>query len=170
MIKPILVNIFRFVFLVLLQVFFLPNLSIYHLAVPFLYVLFIILLPVDISSFMLFILSFLMGFTVDAFSNTLGLNTSACVFMAFCRISILKVMIPKGNEFLPEPSIKNFGFNWFLTYSAILVVLHHLFLFNVEYFRLSEFFATSMKAIISSVYTLILIILSQYLFGSRKVR
>src|SRR2546428_1085019 len=135
MIKPLLVNFFRFVFLVLLQVFFLPNLSVYNLAIPFLYVLFILLLPIDIAPFLLYVLSFLMGFTIDAFSNTLGLHSAACIFIAFCRINVLKVMVPKGNEFFPEPSIKNFGFKWFITYCSILVLLHHLFLFNVEYFR-----------------------------------
>ncbi|MCO4291774.1 rod shape-determining protein MreD [Solitalea sp. MAHUQ-68] len=168
MIRLIAANVFRFIFLVLFQVFFLPNLSLYNIAVPYLYVMFIILLPVNIDAFWVFVLSFLLGISIDAFSNTLGLHTAACVLMAFCRGGILSIMIPKGGEFLPEPTIRNYGFRWFFTYSAILVVIHHVFLLNIEYFRLSEFLTATSKAIISSAYTLTLIIISQYLFGSRR--
>lgn len=167
MIRIITVNVLRFIFLVIFQVFFLTNLSFYNIAVPYLYVLFILLLPVSLPTFWVFVLSFVLGFSIDAFSNTIGLHTSACVLMAFCRVGLLSVMIPKGGEFLPEPTIKNYGFKWFFTYSAILVVIHHIFLLNIEYFRFSEFFNATYKALISSVYTLILIIISQYLFGRR---
>ncbi|POY38501.1 rod shape-determining protein MreD [Solitalea longa] len=168
MIRLITANVFRFIFLVLFQVFFLPNLSLYNIAVPYIYVMFIILLPVNLDNFWIFLLSFLIGLSIDAFSNTIGLHTAACVLMAFCRIGILAIMIPKGGEFFPEPTIRNYGFRWFFTYSAILVVIHHVFLLNIEYFRISEFLMATYKAIISSAYTLTLIIISQYLFGSRK--
>ncbi|UKJ08680.1 rod shape-determining protein MreD [Solitalea lacus] len=168
MIRLIAANIFRFIFLVIFQVFFLTNLSLYNIAVPYLYILFIILLPVSMPTFWVFLLSFALGFSVDVFSNTIGLHASACVLTAFCRIGLLTVMIPKGGEFLPEPTIRNYSFKWFFTYSAIMVIIHHVFLLNIEYFRISEFISATTKALISSIYTLTLIIISQYLFGSKR--
>ncbi len=171
MIKLILINLIRFAFLILFQVLFLKNLSLYSLAVPYLYVLFILLLPLELPAWALFILAFSLGISVDIFSNSLGVHASACVFMAFGRILLLKVFTPKGGyEGETNPSLENMGLRWFFTYTTILVILHHLFLFNIEVFRVNEFFLTLTRALLSSIFTISLIMLSQYLFIQNRSR
>jgi hypothetical protein len=104
--------------------------------------------------------------------DTMGMNAAASVFVAFCRPLLLKVMAPRdGYEPETSPSIKDMGFQWFLTYSAILVFLHHLVLFSIESGRLNEIFFILLKVIISFILSITLIIIIQYLFaGSSRQR
>ncbi|HMT30864.1 MAG TPA: rod shape-determining protein MreD, partial [Bacteroidia bacterium] len=57
------------------------------------------------------------------------------------------------------------GFTWFLIYAASLTLIHHSVLFYIEVFRFSEFFSTFLRVILSSLATLVVIMISQYLFG-----
>ncbi|HBF88291.1 MAG TPA: rod shape-determining protein MreD [Bacteroidales bacterium] len=157
-------NIFRFIGLVLLQVFILNNIQFSGYFNPFLYTLFILLLPFEIPTWFLLILSFILGVTVDVFSNTLGLHTAATVFMGFLRPYVLKVLSPRdGYEPGTLPKIGNFGLSWFLKYSIALVFAHHFMLFFLEVFGFDNFFSTIFRIIASSIFTISLIILSQYI-------
>lgn len=78
-------------------------------------------------------------------------------------------MAPRDG-FEPETNlgIYKMGFNWFLTYTSILVAVHHLFYFYTEVFRFTEFFITLFKALLNTIVTVIIIILGQYLFSNDK--
>lgn len=70
-----------FVSLVLVQVLILNNIQFSGFVNPYVYVLFILLLPFTIPGYLLLGLSFLMGISIDIFSNTLGLHAAASVFL-----------------------------------------------------------------------------------------
>lgn len=169
--RVLIINLIRFVVLVLLQVFLLKNISLYNLSVPYLYILFILLLPFETPNLLLFVLAFLLGLTIDAFYDTPGLHAASCVVMAFVRVLFISITVQKdGFDNEPEPTLGNMGFRWFFTYSAILILFHHFFLFNLEVFRLSEIVFTLLRFLSSSVFTLFLILLSSFLFYRRKER
>ena len=156
-------NIIRFILLILLQIFIFNNIQFNGYINPYFYILFIILLPFETPGWILLILSFLLGFTIDIFSQTLGIHASACVFMAFFRPTVLRMLTPRDEyEIGTFPRIYYYGFRWFLKYTAALVFIHHLFLFYIEIFTLSDFFLTLLRAILSSIFSISLIILSQY--------
>ncbi|RRN76776.1 rod shape-determining protein MreD, partial [Pseudoxanthomonas sp. SGD-10] len=64
-------NVLRFIILIFVQVFLLKNMVFYNLNVPFLYILFILLLPFQTPNWLLFTLSFLLGLIIDLFNDTL---------------------------------------------------------------------------------------------------
>jgi rod shape-determining protein MreD len=162
-------NIFRFIILVLVQVLIIKNLELGRFINPFIYVLFIIVLPFETPKWLLLISAFVLGITIDMFYDTAGMHAAACVAVAYIRPGILKLFSPRdGYEIGTQPTIQYLGVPWFLSYSAILVVLHHFILFYIEIFRFSEFFSTLLRVIISSVFTLLLVVLSQYLFNRKK--
>lgn len=162
----------RFVVLVLLQIVVLNNIQLSGFINPYLYVLFILMMPIKIPRLPMILLSFLCGFSIDIFSNTLGMHSAACVFMAFSRPGVLRLIAPReGYEAEAVPSVKDMSFNWFLLYASVLILLHHLFLFYTEVFRLSEFFSTLARVFASFLTTLALVIMTQFLFAkSRKER
>ncbi|MFH2142378.1 MAG: rod shape-determining protein MreD [Bacteroidota bacterium] len=169
MIKLVWQNIIRFIFLILLQVLILNNIQFSGFINPYLYVLFILLLPIELSNWIVLFIGLLTGLCVDVFSNTLGIHASATVFISFLRPFILGIISPReGYEPGTLPNISHNGLKWFVKYIVILVVAHHLFLFFVEAFRFSDFFRTFSRAIISSVFTLILILFTQMLLIRRK--
>lgn len=162
-------NIIRFIFLVLFQVFILNNINLGGYINPYFYVFFILLLPFETPKWLLLMSSFLLGLSVDMFSDTAGLNAAACVFMAFCRPYILGV-VSSRQEYEPgiQPIIRDLGFNWFFSYALILVSIHHLLLFYLEVFSFSEFFHTFLRTFLSIAFTMLLLILSQYILYRPK--
>lgn len=162
--------IFRFFVLIGLQVLILNNVQLSGFINPYLYVLFILLLPVKFPKALVLILGFISGLTVDMFTNTMGIHAAATTAMAFIRPYILKMFSPRdGYEAEAVPNIKDFGLNWFLVYVTILVLFHHIILFYIEVFRLGDFFLTLTRALLSSVLTLLLIFITQFLFGKAKL-
>jgi rod shape-determining protein MreD len=159
----------RFVILVLLQVIVLNHVNFSGYLNPYLYVLFILILPFETPGWVLLITSFLIGYSVDIFSNTQGMNAAASVFMGFCRPLVIR-MVTTQREFEQnmQPGIRDMGFRWFLSYSLLLIFLHHLVLFYLEAFSFNQFFSTLFRATLSALFTLALVILSQYLFLMKK--
>lgn len=171
MINDILKNLFRYIVLVLVQVVILNNIQLGGFINPYLYVLFILMLPFDTPVGLVMALSFAMGLTIDMFLNTVGMHAAACVFMGYSRLSVLKLFAPReGFESAVEPSFQNLGYKSYISYAAVMVVLHHLVLFYVEVFRFSEFFQTFFRVILSSIFSLFLIIISQLLLYKSKTK
>lgn len=169
--KIIFVNLFRFIALVFIQVFLLKNAGYYNLATPFVYILFILLLPFSIPNALLFLLAFVTGLTVDAFYNTPGINAAACTLLAFVRILFISVTVQKeGFDNEPDPSLSNMGFRWFLFYAVLLTFFHHLMLFLLETFSLYEIHYTLIRVIFSSLLTVFLMIVCEFIFFRKKER
>lgn len=169
--RTILINIIRFLVLVFLQVFLLKNITLYNVSTPYLYILFILLLPFETPNVVLFALSFILGLTIDAFYDTPGLHAASCVLLAFVRILFISITVQKeGFDNEPEPTLSIMGFRWFFTYALILTLFHHFFLFNLEVFRFSEIPYTLSRFVLSSIFTVFLMLLTGFLFFRRKER
>jgi rod shape-determining protein MreD len=168
MIKVLPRNIVRIVVLVLFQVFILNNIQLSGFINPYFYVLFILLLPFETPGWLLLSLGFTLGLTIDLFANTPGLHASATVFMAFLRPLVLDYFAPRDG-YVPStfPRIYYYGFGWFFQYSAILILAHHFFLFYMEVFRLGDFSHTLLRVILSTLFTLFMVVLSQYFIYRR---
>ena len=165
----ILKNIIRFIVLVLIQVFVLNNIRLNGYVNPYLYVLFILLLPFETPGWLLLTSAFLLGLTIDLFAHTPGMHVAAAVFMAFCRPGIIRLISgSKGIEQGLKPGIKDMGFRWFFFYSLILIFLHHLVFFYLEVFRFNEFLQTLYRVVISTLASLVLVFLVEYLFIRQK--
>ena len=171
MIGQVTSNIFRFIILVLFQVLILDNIEAGGYLNPFLYILFILMLPFETPDWLVLLLGFFIGLTIDMFTDTLGMHTSASVFAAFIRKFILRIIAPRdGYEASFKPTFRQMGFSWFLAYASILIFAHHFMLFFLEIFRLSDFFFTFLKVIFSSVFTLLLVFVAQMLFQTPRDR
>ncbi len=165
MIKLLPRYILSFVLLVFLQVFILNNIQFSGYINPYIYVLLILVVPFETPKWFLLIIAFALGLTIDLFSSTVGMHSSATVVMAFFRPYVLKIISPRdGYESETLPQLRYYGASWFIRYSVILVLIHHLFLFYIEVFRFTYFFATFARAILSSIFTIILVLISQYFY------
>ena len=169
--RAIVNNTLRFIVLLATQVFLLKNTGYYNLSVPYLYILFILLLPFNIPNGLLFLLAFISGITVDVFYDTLGLHALACSVMAFVRIVYISITVQRdGFDNEPEPRLGIMGFRWFVFYAVILTFFHHLVLFTFEAFRMSEFGFTIIRVLLSALLSTILILVAEFVFYRKKVR
>lgn len=161
--------IIGFFILIFTQAVILNHLDLGGYINPYLYILFLLVLPFETPKWLLLVLGFLLGITLDAFTDTLGIHASACVFLAAIRPRFLKLLAPRdGYEIGQTPSIQSMGLNWFIKYAAILTLLHHFWLFTIEGFRLNLFFLNFGRTILSSIFTVLLMILVQYLTHKSK--
>lgn len=152
-----------FVLLVLLQVLLLDNIQFSGYVNPYVYLMFILLLPIEIPSWLLLILSFATGLIIDFFTGSPGMHTSATVFAGFIRPYALRIIAPRdGYESGLDPSMVNYGFRWFFTYTLLMVLIHHTALFYLEVFRFAEFFRTMLRVLLSSLFSITFILLIEY--------
>lgn len=171
MIVNILQHTVRFVLLVLLQVVVLNHIQWNGYINPYIYILFILLLPVDVPKGLLLVLGFVIGITIDMFSDTGGLHAAATVALCFVRPGLLKFIAPRDDYDVEIPvAPQTLGFKWFLTYLLLATSLHHLVLFYLEIFRFDEFFVTFLKSLFNVLISVSLMLLLQYLFGRSASR
>jgi hypothetical protein len=159
------INILRFFLLVILQTFIFNKINLGGYLNPMVYVLFILLLPFEISGFLLLVLAFIMGLSIDIFVGSIGLHTGATVFMAFLRpISLKFISSNREYETGITPGINDLGYLWFVKYTVFLVFSHHLFFFFMEAFSFSEFAATINRILLSTGLSVAIIIFLNIMF------
>lgn len=162
-------NSIRFLFLIFFQLFILNRINFLGHINPFLYVLFIMSLPLNTPKWLLLLLGFFTGFVIDVFSDSIGLHIAATVLLAYLRPLIISILgLKQDMDLNLSPSIKIFGFRVYFFYASVLVIVHHFVLFYLEIFRFQDFFYTFYRALASSIFTLTLILIAQYLFMEKK--
>ena len=167
-------NILRFCIIVLLQVLILNKITLrwwsdpggFPVFIPFIYPLFLLLMPFETPVWLLLIAGFVLGTTVDSFSNTAGMHACATVLIAYLRTNVLSALLPRNlSEYEGlQPSIKNMGWMPFLVYSGFLLILHHLLFFSVELWNLSNLGHLLLKTVASAVTSMLFIIAYLLLF------
>jgi rod shape-determining protein MreD len=152
-----------FILLILLQVILFNNIQFSGYVNPYVYIMFILLLPVEIPSWLLLILSFLTGLTIDFFSGSPGMHSSATLLAGFVRPAILRIVSPRdGYNPGSDPSMMTYGFTWFFSYTLLIVLVHHTTLFYLEVFRFADFFRTFLRVLLSSFFSITFILLIEY--------
>lgn len=163
------INIIRFLLLIPVQILILNNINFGGYINPYLYVYFILLLPFEIPGWLLLFSAFAMGYGIDLFSHTPGLHAASTLLMAFFRPLVLRsVGSRREYESGMQPGIRDLGFVWFFTYSIILIFIHHFAFFFLEIFRFSNFLDTLERIIYSTFFTLVFVIIAQYLFWRKS--
>ena len=161
-------NIVRFIIVIIFQILVMDNVMINGYMVPYIYLLFILLMPFETPRWIVLLSGFLLGLGIDLFEHTLGMHTAATVLIAFVRPYILNLLSPRdGYEPETFPRIHFYGFAWFLKYTLLMVLVHHLALFYLEVFQLQNFLSTLLRVILSSALSASTIVLSQF-FVFRK--
>lgn len=158
--------VFLFVILLSVQVLVLNHARFNGYVNPYMYVLFVLLLPIDIRGWLLLIVAFFTGLVVDLFMDTMGMHAAATVFLAFLRPAVIKLITVRYDfESGTIPGIANLGFRWILTYSLLLIFSHHFLLFFVEIFRFDEFWDTIRRIVFSTAFSLLFVVLGFFVVG-----
>ncbi|MDT0293131.1 rod shape-determining protein MreD [Mesonia ostreae] len=165
--KFLISNIARFVILVLLQVLILSNINFLGYINPYLYVFFILLLPLNLSQYKVIFFSFLIGLTIDTFEDSGGIHAAASVLIAYLRPSFLRFSFGISYEhqtvkFHQTPFAQRFS------YISLLVFIHHLVLFSLEIFDVNFIVLLLKKTLFSSLFTILLILIVTGLFQQNK--
>ncbi len=152
-----------FISLVLIQVLIFNQVQFSGFFNPYIYILFIILLPLSTPRYAILILAFLLGLIIDIFSNSLGVHSAATVFIAYVRPLVIRLISNREDDRSDYPGLNQNKLGWFINYALIMVLLHHTLLFYLEVYTFANFFNTLYRVILSSLFSVIVIVLSQFL-------
>lgn len=150
-----------FVILVLVQVLILNQIQVSGYINPYIYLLFVMLFPMNSPRSVLLPVAFILGLTIDIFTNSLGIHAAATTFVAYVRPFVIRAISSHEEDRSDEPVMKQNGFGWFLYYTVIMVLLHHTILFFLEVFSFSDILQTFYRIIVSSLFSIFIIVLSQ---------
>ncbi len=142
-------------FLFLLQIVIVDSIFLGWYFTPYIYIVFFLFLPLNISRNLLLTLSFLMGLWVDFFMQSLGFHALALLVMNFIRPLILRRFEPsEGYQAGALAQSKRYNFIWFFLYASSSIIVFHAVLLIAEKSALTGWVDIGGKILFSSLITL----------------
>ena len=154
-----------FFFVIFLQIFILNNIQFSGYINPYYYIIFVLTIPHKTNKVSNLILSFLIGFTIDVFSNTYGAHAFACVLISYLKIIWTNRFYNKDSEEMLE--ITKLSFQKFVVISTMFIATHHFTIFLLERFSFLAIWEILGATIKTTIFTLILFIIHKTL-SSKK--
>ncbi|WP_405250894.1 rod shape-determining protein MreD [Dokdonia sp. Asnod3-C12] len=161
------VNIARFVGLMIVQIYIFNNVNLFGYINPYPYVLFLLVFPFTANRALYIFIAFLTGLTMDMFGNSGGVHAAACLFLAYLRPVALRFSFGVSYEYNAIKLSKVSFYERFI-FISIMVLIHHLVLFLLEVFNISNILYTLNKTLVTSIFTIILCLTFNILFSSRN--
>ena len=161
----VLSNILRFVIVLVLQVFICNYIHLFGFITPALYILALLLLPLELPKSVQYLIGFCSGLFVDLFTHTLGVHSAACTILMFLRPLIVKVLNGrKTNESVerPIPSVKDF--NWLLFFVGSLSFVHAFLVVMFETMSFQNFGHSLLAIVANTIMTTFVILCTEYIF------
>lgn len=157
--------VFLFLFLALLQVLILNNIRFLGFINPYLYISFIFFFPLKNNRFPILFFAFLLGLTIDLFSDSGGIHALATVFIAYIRLFFVSIIFKKTELDYLLFNIWLEPFGKVFNYVVSLTVIHHFILFSLENFSMHNITNVILNTVFSSIFTLFLFFLGSMIFN-----
>lgn len=163
-------TVIRFLALVAIQILVMNKVQFNGYLNPYIYILFILLLPLRTSQPGMIIAGFLLGIAIDFYSGMMGIHTAATLFISYFRSRIMKVVIGITEEdFVSVPGLKTLGSFRFIYYAGVMTLIHHLILFYLEVFTFQHSADTLIRVLANTVVSLLFMVIAMILFERRKL-
>ncbi len=159
------------IIMVLLQALIFNKISLFGVAVPVVFIYVIIKLPINISALWLLTISFLLGLSVDIFSDTYGMHALACTIVSFIRPKIFSLYVSYSNDYASEaPSLRSLGTWLYVRYSLTFIALYCVVLYLIESMSLFDLPYLILRIVGSTLLTFVLILSIDSLVNRREKR
>ena len=165
--NTVVTTILNFIGLVLLQVTICSNVNFLGDLNPYVYVIFIFLYPIKNNRLLFISLSFLIGLSIDIFSDSGGVHAAASVTIAYIRPLFLKFSFGAAYDY-QAIKFRTINFTQRTVYFFMLIVIHHFILFSLVVFDKSEMVLILKQTLYSSIFSLIICLLLTSLFNKKE--
>lgn len=170
MINQIPINFLRLFLLLLAQVLVFSNINFSSFINPYVFPLFILLLPFETPRWLLMLLGFFSGLALDLFLGSTGMHAAAGLLIGYLRPFLISIITPKGTEFEISPNVYSQGLTWFIVYLGFASTVYLGFYFLMEAATFFNPFFLFLKVILSVVFSVAFMLIFLYLFSSKKKR
>ena len=150
------------------QVFVLNNLSISPLVAPMVYIVLLLMMPIESSQWKMFGVGLLLALAMDVTMGTAGLNVIVTLPIALLRRPMLYSFAGLSPMSKEEgiPTLKRLGVR-FHRYFIIMVVLHSVLFYFVEWLSFDNFGTLLLRIFCSTLASLVLDYIIVMLFMKR---
>ncbi len=167
--KTILQFVVLFIVMLLAQVTIFNHIVLFNVAMPIVFIYFIIRLPITLNINWVLTLAFILGFSVDIFSDTQGMNALACTILAAIRKFIFRLYFPREDDLtIPIPSIRSLGMGIYIKYLFSIVLAYCAFIYIIEAFTFFNPLQLILRIISSTAITFLLLLGIDSLMLSRR--
>lgn len=157
-------QILFFLFLLFLQVLVLNNINFLGHINPYLYISFVFLYPLKKNRFSFLFFSFILGLFVDFFSDSGGIHAFSTLFIAYVRLSFIRIYFRKLPTDYLLFNLKSESFGKVFNYIVTLTIIHHFIYFSFANFSFQNLSIVLLNTLYTSIFTLILFFTGNYIF------
>ena len=131
------------------------------------YILFLYWYPIKENRAAFIGISFLLGLSIDFFSDTMALHSAATITIAYLRPTIMRFVFGINYEF-QSFKLSNTTRAQQFTFLALLILVHHLVYFSLEIFSIANLFLIVKKVLSIGFASIVLCLLFSSLFSVNK--
>lgn len=155
-------NIIRFIFLLLIQLIVLDNITPITMLMPNVMLIFMIMLPTTTKHIPMLLIGFATGLLLDICSNTLGFHCFAFTMTAMARILFAdRILLNNEPIDIDRPSLRVVNFQHFAIYSLTTLLVYYTTYIIVEAFSFYNVWVMLLSIIANVIVTWIPLIIYQ---------
>lgn len=151
-------QIIRYAVVMVLQVLLFDQLQLLGVCHPYIYILCLMMMPITLPHISDMLIGATAGLIMDIFCNSLGVHTSACIFLMYVRPYILSALINETDRLNEQLSLHSLGMEAMTKYVVILVLLHHLTVFMLAAWSWQHVGFVVLETLVSSLLTILVIL------------
>lgn len=160
-------NVLRFLILIIIQIAVCQQINLFGYITPSIYLLALLLLPLELPLSVQYIIGFISGLWVDAFAHTLGVCSFAATLMMFARPYIANFLNGSSENNYeaidrPIPGVKDF--RWIFFYTLALVSFYEISSTLLETMTFKNFGHTFLVILGNTIFTVFVILCTEYIF------
>lgn len=145
--------------MMLLQLLLFNNLHFLGICHPFVYIIILLCLPMNLPRWGELLIGAGVGLIADMICSSPGIHMTACVLVSYLRPMLVSRMVQNAERLTDMVSGLTVGKNVFGVLVAILVPIHHLVVFALEYWSFSQLGWVLLATLLSSLLTIVIVLI-----------
>lgn len=148
----------RFIVVMLFQVLLFNQIQFFGVCRPFIFILFLMMMPITLPSWLDMLIGALVGLLMDIACNSLGVHVASCVLLTYMRRPLIRNLVLEYERLNGEISRRTIGVNAFVKYTILLVPTYHLAVFMLSAWGFSHIGWTLLQTVVSSIVSVLLVL------------
>lgn len=140
-----------------LQVLLFDQLQLLGVCHPYIYILFLLMLPITLPHSVDMLIGAAVGIIMDIFCNSLGVHTSACVLVMFIRPYLLGGIVNDKDRLNEQICLRTIGTSAMIKYLVMLIIIHHFTVFMLSAWSWTHIGWVLAETIVSSLVSFIIL-------------
>lgn len=151
-------HIVRLLVAFLLQVLLVGHLQFFGICQPFVYIVFLLMMPIRMPRWGDMLIGAILGLIVDIFCNSIGIHMASCVMLCFLRRIIIENIVMDYDRLTGEISGRSIGPENYIKYVVALVLIHHSMVFILSAWSFAHLWLTALTILVSSMLSIAMIL------------